>query len=75
MHGINTKFIKSIILSNILPSKLGICFLTSNCLARQPSTMSINRAIRRNIRANSKFSLKIDIIEKKLRKIPSPVKT
>ena len=60
-------------LSNILPSILGQNFFTLYFLAKFPSMTSINNAIIRNRKDKSLSSFNIEIIEKKLIKIPMPV--
>ena len=60
-------------LSNITPSILGQNFFTLYFLAKFPSITSINNAIIRNRKDKSLSSFNIEIIEKKLIKIPVPV--
>ena len=60
-------------LSSIKPSTFGQNFLTLYFLAKFPSTTSINNAIIRNKKVKSLSSFNIEIIEKKLIKIPVPV--
>ena len=60
-------------LSSITPSTFGQNFLTLNFLAKFPSITSINNAIIRNKKVKILSSFIIEIIEKKLIKIPVPV--
>ena len=60
-------------LSSIKPSTFGQNFLTLYFLAKFPSTTSINNAIIRNKKVKSLSSFNIEIIEKKLIKMPVPV--
>ena len=60
-------------LSSIKPSTFGQNFLTLNFRAKFPSITSINNAIIRNKKVKSLSSFIIEIIEKKLIKIPVPV--